>query len=412
MTTPTESPRTPPPPPLSDRRLKVAIVTPLPWFSSDPSRFSIDLALYIRALRSLGHEGVLVCPAEGSEFGGEDYDTIAVPLARFSEPAFWKSLGLDIAVMLNWLRYPEILHAMKEAGVFAVSRGDTDGVLSARLMARPLWERTVLPSQPLLRRLAGAKHFLTRYTSLYREEDAEKMDSLRTADAVLVETETARRNVAAFVAHYGAPDLAARLHILPHFVSDDILQAPVLPRDRKRAKVVAIGRWQDWQKDTPLLRAALTRYLYRYPETEIILIGRNNPADWEALTRTYPSVRVVGPVPREEIKSHLADARVLLLSSQYETFHIAAHEGLCLGCTVVGPPTIPVPDIVAHGSEYGTLALTRQPEVLATALEQEMSAWEHGERNPEAIAHHWRPYLSAERGLSLILSLYKNTITK
>ncbi|MES2461611.1 MAG: hypothetical protein V4671_13590, partial [Armatimonadota bacterium] len=44
--------------------LKIAVVTPAVWHSSDPGRFSINLHVYVQALQKLGYESLLICPEE------------------------------------------------------------------------------------------------------------------------------------------------------------------------------------------------------------------------------------------------------------------------------------------------------------------------------------------------------------
>jgi hypothetical protein len=95
---------------------------------------------------------------------------------------------------------------------------------------------------------------------------------------------------------------------------------------------------------------------------------------------------------------------VIVIPSRWESGPIVAWEMLALGGTVVGTP---IPNVCAFAAaDFGRVSATHSAGGLAAALNQELDAWEHGQRDPRAIAAHWRAYVSpkavAERMLALM----------
>ena len=329
---------------------------------------------------------------------------LAVPLEELERSAFWRGLRLDIVIVFTWLRQLPILQALNKAGVYVVAKGDSDGLGSVPVFPAHHFHLMMQGPKTPWERAKSLRHWLRRRQD--KEADREVISCLNIADKTAVETDTAKSRLGRFLAHHHRDDLYDRILVSPHPVSDDILLADVTVQ--KADRVVAIGRWDDPQKDTPLLVKSVEMFLKRHPDAEFIFIGRGGENVFAALTRRYPQVRYIGSVPRSEISSHLAASKIVLITSVWESFHIAAHEAVSLGCTVVGPPVIPVLDICRAGS-FGTMARGRRPWQVAEALECEMKAWAVGDRDPLQIASFWRPRLSGKFALEQMLSDRANT---
>ena len=115
------------------------------------------------------------------------------------------------------------------------------------------------------------------------------------------------------------------------------------PRDRV---VVSVGRWDDPQKNARLLGRVLSEYGEQDSETRFVLIGKASNTICDAAPRITP----LGRVGRDELGTRLSTARICLITSRWESFHIAGHEALASGCTIVGTPIDAVRSMVGDGS--------------------------------------------------------------
>lgn len=384
--------------------MKIAIVVPKQWYSHDKAKFSADLGCYMEAIVNLGHEPLIVC-LEGSEYRVE-YPVKAVPIYELRQEAFWKHLNLEAVLIFTWMRHADILRAMKAAGIFVVAKGDTEGRFSARVFPKYHFRRMLDATHTPWEKACALRHWLRRRQSLDEAPDMEAIDTLVIADKVSVDTHTAKRHLEQHLAFYGRLELASKITVLPPPLAEEFLTAPIgLAR---REKIVAIGRWDDPVKDAPLLEKTLAVYLQKRLETHVILIGAEGEKVFRPLSEYYPKVVITGVRPRSEIINELTDTRILLMTSQGESFHFASHEAMCLGATVVGPGgVIPLPDICREGP-FGTEAAGRQPNQMAAALEAEMLAWECGQREPQAIAGFWRSRLSGTQIIRQIVERIPN----
>ena len=381
--------------------MKIAVVVPRLWYSHDTAKFSANLAPYIEAIAHLGHQPFLIC-LEGSKYH-VDFPVKAVPKSELLQSRFWHGLDLDAALVYTWMRHIPLLQAMKEAGIFVVSKGDTEGRISARVFPAHHYTGMLTAAQTPWEKACAVRHWLRRRLFLEEKSDQEVIENIAVADKVSVDTHSAQYHLEKHLAFYGRSALADKLLVLPPPLAEDFLKAPL--RHKKKEKIVAVGRWDDPVKDAPLLAQTLSLYLAKQPKAEVVLIGGGGKAVFDPLCRQYPNVACTGALPRGEILRALADARVLLMTSRGESFHFASHEALCLGATVVGPKSvIPLPDICREGP-FGTEAVGRKPSQLAAALKDEMAAWNDGKRCPTKTAMHWRPRFSGTHTIQQIIDL-------
>jgi glycosyltransferase involved in cell wall biosynthesis len=367
--------------------MKVAVLLAAPWIPG-----SVDMTEYLRMLRRMGHESLMIC-LDRSE-GPAGFEVHAENRATLEDPAFYSRLKLDAVIAFTWFNNPLIVLAIKKAGAKVLIRGDSDGLLSIRDF--PLHHTRVRLSgaQGLIERLTGCKHLLQRYLFDHAREDQYRLNSIADADVSVVETAAAAKNVAAFLEKHNRPDLIERLKVVPHFVADGFLNQPV-PVTRSNS-VVAIGRWEDPQKNAALLCGTIQLHLTKYTDTQFRIIGpEKGRTEFEPLTSRFRQVTFVGPQNATGVREHLANARILLSSSRWEGSPVVGNEALAMGVTVVGTPIPAFVDIANHGG-YATVATSHSPTALATALEKEMAAWQTGQRDPLKISEYWRPKLSSE----------------
>ena len=105
-------------------------------------------------------------------------------------------------------------------------------------------------------------------------------------------------------------------------------------------------------------------------------------------------IAVAGLVPHLDLVPAMQRAQIVLCTSRMESFHLASAEGLCSGCSVVGPAEIPSMHWFTS-EQSGTLAVDRSDAQLAAALGCELATWRTGARDPVQISAKWRGRFTA-----------------
>jgi glycosyltransferase involved in cell wall biosynthesis len=177
---------------------------------------------------------------------------------------------------------------------------------------------------------------------------------------------------------------------VPHPVDEKDLQTDT-PVERGN-RIIAVGRWETWQKNFPLLLETLGRFLAAHPGWSAEVIGKL-PGDAAAQMGKLPGdaaarITLAGPVEHRLLARHYRASKIFLMSSRHESFNIAAAEALCCGCAVVGPSQI-ASVVFFTGRKSGTAAGEYSAAGLLGALETEAAAWADGGRDPDAIAAEW-----------------------
>lgn len=376
--------------------MKIGIVLTTRWW-----RGSIDHDGYASALRALGHEPVLVCL--GNDAGKADFPVIETTPKCQVDSAFWQTLGLDGAIVWNWLRGRALLTAARRAGVRTVVRADTDGIVSSRVFAWQSLLRVMGNGVTLRNRLGLASYFFRTILPNASSQDRELLESIEAADAVVVETETASRNLCRVLHYYRRPDLTEKLSVVPHSVCDSITNVSMPVDNAQRPFIFCGGRWDSPQKDVKLLRRTLLRVATR-SDLETIVCGPISDIDKHELESLPGKVRCIGHVDRNEIVRILLQSRILLSTSQWETQPIGALEALCCGCTIVAPPIPGFVDMLA-GETFGSVSNRRNASGLANACLKELGRWKAGDRKPNANAETWRAKVNNSRVINNLVSL-------
>ena len=364
---------------------RVAVV----WAADQPlTTISVRYERYLHGFRALGWEAFAVC-SEAAAVG------FAAPLVRapdsasLRDSAFWRSMQLDAAVVVTWLGLPDVVGALKEACPWVASVADSDGQVGVRVFPAATFNRSVWQHARLIDRLRAAKFWAQRYLLRPERYDRPVLESSERADLVAVCSASAKRNLSRFFAYHRRPDLAARTAVIPYPV-DECFRDGEIPVRRAR-RLVAVGRWDDPQKDAPLLAATIRQVLAADPDVGFDLIGPGGEAVFADLCRRQSGVTYHGPRPPEAIAELLRNSRSLLLSSRWESGPIVANEALSVGCTLVGPARIPALEAFCGGGRYGVACRGGAAKTLAAAVLEEMKAWDDGRRDPKQIAATWRP---------------------
>ncbi len=372
--------------------MKIAIVLTTRWW-----RASIDQDGYGAAFKKLGHQPVLYC--HGNDAGSAEFPVIEATPAQMETSAYWQEQGIDVAIVFNWLRGPKLLEALRTAKVRTITRADSDGLASVRVFPTATRETSTSSARNMVEVFRQNKHWLRRYLLLGKEEDAELIATVAASDAVAIESQAAADNLREILHHYHRPDLATRVKVVPHSVSDGFLTAAIGPA-RRKPQIFCGGRWNDVQKDAGLLAETIKRILHERSDVQFVIAGPGLKEAFPTLLNTA-GVQLAGLIKREEMPRVLASSRFLLASSRWETQPIGTLEALCLGATVVAPALPGFLELADDGAS-GTLSKTRMPEDLARAALLELEQWDRGTRNPVAIAQRWRVRVSNDavaRGL-------------
>ena len=371
-----------------------------------PSRLldcSFRFERYAAGLRALGHQPIFVCTREAAEgFPGEFH--CCDSREQMKDAGFWRAVGAGAVLIVTWHRMAEELRAIRAAGSRAVAISDSDGRAGSKLFWR--WN---LERQILYHRGAAAKlRFLRGWLDLqvrqrvFRSfpEDEQSVDSTRESDVVALGHQQGVENFRRFLASMGEEKLGEKLRVVPFTIGESFLACP-LP-DKKENRIAAIGRWDDPQKNAPLMAKALRRFLERNAETEVDLFGQGGEPYFRPLEKEFPRLAYHGVQRQEVVAENLSRARAILFSSRWEGCPHAAIETLALGGTLVGTEMPSLASWIEAG-RYGRVAAHR-PAALAQALEEEMEAWEEGRRDHLAIAATWRERVRPEAVCTALLA--------
>lgn len=348
-------------------------------------RYSIDFDGYAAEIAASGHEPVVICPA--TEHPDFRFELVVYGEDEVARGGFWRSLSLDCVICMTWFHHPEVFRAIRAAGARIINRADSDGLVSARVFPSEAFLRLVHPFRGPLDLLKRVRHFLNWYIFHWRQHDAGILEVLSLSDRVVVETNLFLKNFEKFLRYHRRRDLLARFSVVPHSVPDIFLSGPV-PQTRPKT-IFCSGRWDDDQKNAPLLEACIRRVLRVRPDVEFVIAGFGVPEAFPRLARFGPKVRLAGLLDRESLPSELSACRFLLSSSRWESHPIGALEALCCGCTVVATPVPGFREIIGDG-RFGCLAGSHSASSLAGAAIAELDRWDSGKRNPLEIASHWR----------------------
>jgi glycosyltransferase involved in cell wall biosynthesis len=353
---------------------------------------SVRYDLYAHAFSRLGHDVITICTADAASGYHLPVHTVR-SAAEFTDSELYASLGIDVVVMVTWLHMNEELAAARAAGCRTVGLADSDGQIGVRVHARHQLYRMVTQHTSRRRRIAAIKFFVERFLFLARREAERTIESVSNCDVLVFHSIAAATLFSKFLAAWGRTDLGARLWTAPYPVDQLFCERPV--PSGKTGGVVAIGRWQDPQKDAPLLASTLEQFYRAGGRAESHVFGAGGETVIASLGSSRSNVHYHGVQPPERVVDVLRSARVLLITSRWESGPIVASEALCQGMTIVSAP-LPNIEWICRDGSFGRVAAARSAGALTTALVDELRDWDSGHRNPAAIAESWRNVCSAD----------------
>ena len=384
--------------------LKIYTSTPrafLPSHLPDSVFFTRDMGLTCHALRARGAESMVVMPDGPS--AKKHPDIIRTDLDCMSDADWWRAHELDGVVLGSWAlpRFTPVARAIKESGAKLILRCDSGSPYS-QWQSTP-WE--VLYRNYLVPRYRGksAPHALVQsmirtvvgYHPGYLVRKV--VEHMTYADVILNETPLGVRALRNLLYRYGGGELAGRVVYAPHPVNCGKTSRATYAKKRK---IIAVGRWNSYQKNTPLLMRSLLRVLAEHPKYEAHLFGAGEEACRNGLrgadSQVADRIHIRGIVSNEALQPEYASSQIFFAPSRSESFNIAAAEALCEGCSVVGSAHIfSFQHFVSRNS--GTLTQRYSVQGMVQALNTEISAWGKSVRDPVAIASAWHAECAASK---------------
>jgi glycosyltransferase involved in cell wall biosynthesis len=205
----------------------------------------------------------------------------------------------------------------------------------------------------------------------------------------------------------GRNDLVSRIRVIPPPAAEIAYDKSI----GKARRIIAVGRWESYQKDAPKLIQVLGRTLADQKDYSAVLAGdgegflRRLVADLP--TEIQSRITISGHLEHDRLQREYQQAQIILFTSRYEGFPFSAGEALCAGCTVVGATELAAINYICSRGA-GTAAIARSTSDFAYALNAEIEAWRRGERDPERLSRWWQERLAPKCVASAFLSTFSD----
>jgi glycosyltransferase involved in cell wall biosynthesis len=377
--------------------MKIYTATPKPFLTADEadsSFFTRDTGLTCHSLQKMGVESKVVL-LDGSDVKKHP-DIIRASLEQMASEEWWRSFRLDAVVLYSWAapRYTPIAKAIKAGGAKLIVRCDSGEPYSQ-------WQKTVREAfytHYLAARYKGKgwayacgatllKTPLFYIPALY---DNRVVENLSHADLILNETPDGVQLLKELLIKKGRIDIAERVRYSPHPIVEEAIYDPAV---KKEKRIIAVGRWDNYQKNAPLLIRTVGKVLAEQSDYEAHIFGGGEEVLRELTNKLPEEVRsrifIRGKVSPRELIREYQKSRILFMPSRSEGSSVAAEEALVCGCSVVGSRHIfCMRNFVSKKS--GTLSQKYNAESLKTALEGEIHAWDSGQRDSEVFSTDWQ----------------------
>lgn len=359
--------------------MKVALV----WPSTAPLRsITVRYERYVKGFRLLGCEPITVCLPSAVE-GYIEPVVLASNEGVLQNPEFYRSLQCDAGLVITWLGLPSVVQAMKAAIPWVVSVSDSDGLIGVCVHPAATFWRGMFQHSSWDMRLRAIKYWLQQY--FIRDDSLDLVfESAVAANRITMTSPNAVDHLKRFFSYYQRKELAAKVIFAPYPLDDEFLHGVVPTARQRENRVVAIGRWDDPQKNAGLLAEGINWAAMHSPSTEFVIVGRNGTE----VTRRCRHLKDLGVQTPNRIAELLRTSRILILSSRWESGPIVAFEAVCCGVTVVGPYWIPACRWIAPNA--GNIFTEQSGKSLGSAILQELRMWDSNKRNPSIISANWR----------------------
>lgn len=397
----------------------IAVVIPLPY-EREGGFWTRDAGLLVRGFRELGCRATLVALPGKSHFTqteGFEADGLRLgSMAELCSPQWWQEFAPDAVVVFGWglHHFEKIRAAIRTVTPHIAERMDTDGMRSPLL--NPLRFAYLSWAQAMARMHAGSRYSWKTLPAAVQAAawtgccmavaPSRGASAARIASCIpvlLVESDLACKRIKRWLEIFGCD--SGGVHFCPNSVDTQNLPFPD-PAQKKPNRVVAVGRWLSFQKNFEAVLSVAKDFLRYRNDYQFHIIG-----EIPKNVTTTDRLILHGKKSQAELGSILRQSQILFAASRYESFHLAAAEALCCGCSVVLPTSIPTAVWFA-GMNSGAVASECSHIALEQSLRQEVRKWDMGARNPAAIAAHWRPILGPRTQAQTILELWEEPVSR
>ena len=369
-------------------------------FAADDSFFTRDSGLLCRTLQDLGIESQVIMPARD---GVDPPDIIRASPAEFTDPAWWKSLGIDGVVFIAWgfKQHTPVLRAARAAGIRTCAiietcgnpfpYGEIPGTI------RMFWRKGKYVER-FPKRLAGtaASSLLAALKGL--ADQYHRSVQIGVPHIAAFDTPSGMERCLKVARLFPWIDWQTRPILLGYPIPDSFSPRPL---DKRQPNMVAVARWDALRHKRPhVLMKMIGHVLPMHPTVTFEIFGRLIPAmeQWHAGLPTHfqNRVRLRGIQPSTSISEALGRSQILYCPSAMDGIPLAVVEGLCGGCSVAGLETRDIAGLhwaVQEGD--GSFARDDSTSSHAAAVLNELSAWQQGQRDPMKISEKWKAWFSA-----------------
>lgn len=380
--------------------MRIYTCTPVA-FGGGPDFFARDSGLLCRGFQAIGIESRAVMPGEQKPEDGDDL--IRTDYKNLESAEWWKSLGIDGIVLYAWGRpkFRNVAKTIRDAGIFLILSQDSGGQVSPLTGTRD-WLQAQWTyggeGRDLKSWLRFFKLALRGLSIGLLLTDPLRAQHLKYGNIITCVSPLASERYKRLCRWYDGSALASRVKMIPHAVESHFQYSG----QSKQRQIVCVGRWPDITQKRPwLLMDTLGNLLAIDDSVTVVIAGKLTPelTEWHSKLPVNRRTRVDlrGLVGRDELADLLKESKVFYSPSAYESFGIAAAEALCSGCSVVARRSVVMPAFEWFVSENsGRLVDLDDAAGHATALSEELAAWDCGLRNAEKISKHWSKNLHAE----------------
>jgi glycosyltransferase involved in cell wall biosynthesis len=343
--------------------LKVLLYTDL-TIRPDQLFWHRDLGLLTKAFCDLGHNALLVVhlatePPPLPTFAPSHIPTSAAsdikhPTSKIPEepvlwpspldvrnPSWWQFQKPDLVILGLWTRpkYDPIRRAALSATPRVIERADSDGMRTASCglltyaKRRFDYFRDRTYHWPSLLSIPASIFYSFASILATPWIETRLARTLKMLPSLVVETPQAAALWKSLATRLGADP--EKIHCVPHPIQTDIFKFdPAVP---KKNQIIAVGRWESYQKNLPLLLKTLRAFLDKNPTWTSLVIGSGLPAK-----SLHPRITFLPPLAPRDLALHMQESKFFLSTSRYESFGLAAAEATACGCAFVGLLVIPI----------------------------------------------------------------------